>query len=154
MIKINRNVEAVSPVIATILMVAITVTLAATLYMMVGDVGGDDITSLRGSFRHRDGTQFEINSISPKPGHDEVEITLLGNFVDGDGNDIGDGEISGYLDEEAWSFLNDDKVKGGSRFDIQYIEDASEVDWDHEDTDLEEVVLQISGVQGTMSYEM
>ncbi|MFP4001858.1 MAG: archaellin/type IV pilin N-terminal domain-containing protein, partial [Thermoplasmata archaeon] len=41
--RLNRNEEAVSPVIATILMVAITVVLAATLYMMVGDIGGDDV---------------------------------------------------------------------------------------------------------------
>jgi len=42
--RLNRKEEAVSPVIATILMVAITVVLAATLYMMVGGFGenGDD----------------------------------------------------------------------------------------------------------------
>ncbi|MBS3817676.1 MAG: type IV pilin [Candidatus Thermoplasmatota archaeon] len=41
--RLNRKEEAVSPVIATILMVAITVVLAATLYMMVGDFGGESV---------------------------------------------------------------------------------------------------------------
>lgn len=39
----NRNEEAVSPVIATILMVAITVVLAAVLYVMVMGMSGDDV---------------------------------------------------------------------------------------------------------------
>ena len=39
--KIRKNSEAVSPVIATILMVAITVVLAAGLYVMVMGFGGD-----------------------------------------------------------------------------------------------------------------
>ncbi len=38
--KIRKNSEAVSPVIATILMVAITVVLAAVLYVMVMGFGG------------------------------------------------------------------------------------------------------------------
>ena len=38
--KIRKNKEAVSPVIATILMVAITVVLAAVLYVMVMGFGG------------------------------------------------------------------------------------------------------------------
>jgi len=55
--RLNRKEEAVSPVIATILMVAITVVLAATLYMMVGGFGenGDDITEpMSGSIEQRD----------------------------------------------------------------------------------------------------
>ena len=38
--KIYRKEEGVSPVIATILMVAITVVLAATVYIMVAGIGG------------------------------------------------------------------------------------------------------------------
>ncbi len=42
---IRKEEEGVSPVIATILMVAITVVLAATLYLMVGNMGGTgDVT--------------------------------------------------------------------------------------------------------------
>jgi len=52
--RLNRREEAVSPVIATILMVAITVVLAATLYMMVGDIGGDRFASVTVSYRVED----------------------------------------------------------------------------------------------------
>ncbi|HPD09254.1 MAG TPA: type IV pilin, partial [Methanomassiliicoccales archaeon] len=38
----KKNTKAVSPVIATILMVAITVVLAAVLYVMVMGFGGSD----------------------------------------------------------------------------------------------------------------
>ncbi|MBM3299544.1 MAG: type IV pilin N-terminal domain-containing protein [Deltaproteobacteria bacterium] len=48
--KIRKDSEAVSPVIATILMVAITVVLAAVLYVMVMGFGGDGATAPTGSF--------------------------------------------------------------------------------------------------------
>ena len=44
--KIYRKEEGVSPVIATILMVAITVVLAATVYIMVAGLGGTSSTPL------------------------------------------------------------------------------------------------------------
>ena len=44
--KIYRKEEGVSPVIATILMVAITVVLAATVYIMVAGLGGTTSTPL------------------------------------------------------------------------------------------------------------
>jgi len=48
--KIRKNSEAVSPVIATILMVAITVVLAAVLYVMVMGFGGPTTQTPTGSF--------------------------------------------------------------------------------------------------------
>jgi flagellin-like protein len=48
--KMRRDSEAVSPVIATILMVAITVVLAAVLYVMVMGFGGPTTTTPTGSF--------------------------------------------------------------------------------------------------------
>ena len=46
----NRNEEAVSPVIATILMVAITVVLAAVLYVMVIGMGGSSNVAVSGNW--------------------------------------------------------------------------------------------------------
>lgn len=48
--KIRKDSEAVSPVIATILMVAITVVLAAVLYVMVMGFGGPGSQQPTGSF--------------------------------------------------------------------------------------------------------
>lgn len=48
--KMRRDSEAVSPVIATILMVAITVVLAAVLYVMVMGFGGPTTQTPTGSF--------------------------------------------------------------------------------------------------------
>jgi flagellin-like protein len=48
--KIRKDSEAVSPVIATILMVAITVVLAAVLYVMVMGFGGSSTQTPTGAF--------------------------------------------------------------------------------------------------------
>jgi flagellin-like protein len=48
--KIRKDKSAVSPVIATILMVAITVVLAAVLYVMVMGFGGTQTSTPTGSF--------------------------------------------------------------------------------------------------------
>jgi flagellin-like protein len=48
--KMRKNREAVSPVIATILMVAITVVLAAVLYVMVMGFGGPSTQTPTGAF--------------------------------------------------------------------------------------------------------
>ncbi len=59
--NIWKKEEAVSPVIATILMVAITVVLAATLYMMLpGADEGDAVTAMSGS-RSRSGDNWIIS---------------------------------------------------------------------------------------------
>jgi flagellin-like protein len=45
-LSVGRNMDGVSPVIATILLVAITVVLAATLYYMVIGFGGDTASNI------------------------------------------------------------------------------------------------------------
>ena len=62
--------EGVSPVIATILMVAITVVLAATLYLMVGNMGGSQNTPVAGSLSY-------VSSVSdPAHGNATFELVL------------------------------------------------------------------------------
>ena len=66
----RKEEEGVSPVIATILMVAITVVLAATLYLMVGNMGGSQNTPVAGSLSY-------VSSVSdPANGNATFEIVL------------------------------------------------------------------------------
>lgn len=60
--KIRKDTKAVSPVIATILMVAITVVLAAVLYVMVMGFGGGETQTPTGSFT----STTKINSTAEK----------------------------------------------------------------------------------------
>ncbi len=142
--RLKRNEEGVSPVIATILMVAITVVLAATLYMMVGDFGDDTGSPVGGRIRHRDGTQFAFESLGPPSSADpdDVEITVL--------DDDGVEKDSGTIGEEDWSLLDGDEVVAGSRFDINDLDDL-------EDTitidDIEEIVIRIRGYSGTIDWQ-
>ena len=64
--KTRRDREAVSPVIATILMVAITVVLAAVLYVMVMGFGTGNQTTPTGAFAStRTGTgNYQVNLVS------------------------------------------------------------------------------------------
>jgi flagellin-like protein len=61
--KKRKNSEAVSPVIATILMVAITVVLAAVLYVMVMGFGGGTTNTPTGAFT---GTPQSVTATSYK----------------------------------------------------------------------------------------
>ncbi|MFO7992153.1 MAG: archaellin/type IV pilin N-terminal domain-containing protein [Thermoplasmata archaeon] len=79
--RVLKN-EAVSPVIATILMVAITVVLAATLYMMLPK-GGDSGTQQSGSFGGTEKTQdadgyvaYQIKFASFSPSRAISELTF------------------------------------------------------------------------------
>jgi len=62
--RVLNDDEAVSPVIATILMVAITVVLAATLYMMLpkGGTGGSDVSMNASITSTNEGWRISINS--------------------------------------------------------------------------------------------
>ncbi len=80
--KTRRNEEAVSPVIATILMVAITVVLAAVLYVMVIGFGGGGQQAPPGTFKPFDVTSnqnvtitFDTFSPAPKPMDIKVILT-------------------------------------------------------------------------------
>ncbi|MFP4141710.1 MAG: archaellin/type IV pilin N-terminal domain-containing protein [Thermoplasmata archaeon] len=152
--RLNRNEEAVSPVIATILMVAITVVLAATLYMMVGDIGGDDVQQLTGGFDESDNghPEYEFASISPNPDVEDVEITVIGNDTTTDDVDDFDETYTFDDHEGAWSFLNDDdQVVGGSRFDLSDMDSDPADDGSWDDIDVDEIVIQVDDVDGTIS---
>ena len=87
--KIKRDSEAVSPVIATILMVAITVVLAAVLLVLVLNIGEDSI-AVTGS----------ISYVSDTPGEaseGNLTVTFLSQTlpqsdvrIDVNGEDLGD----------------------------------------------------------------
>ena len=81
--KMRKDKSAVSPVIATILMVAITVVLAAVLYVMVMGFGGSTNSTPTGSFTSvATGTttaKVNIGVISPKTTYANCKITLIDN---------------------------------------------------------------------------
>ncbi|MFW6144071.1 MAG: archaellin/type IV pilin N-terminal domain-containing protein [Candidatus Natronoplasma sp.] len=147
--RLKRNEEGVSPVIATILMVAITVVLAATLYMMVGDIGGDTTSSVAGRITDREidnstsTAEFEFVSLeqpsSADPG--DLEITVL--YEDG-----GEDDFDGDTLSNDWSLLNDDgEVVGGSRFDL-----GGDLG-DDDPENIEEVIIRIDGYSGQIAWE-
>jgi len=67
----KKNTKAVSPVIATILMVAITVVLAAVLYVMVMGFGGDGGSTPSGSF----------TAVQKIGGTDNIEKVIFGQIT-------------------------------------------------------------------------
>ncbi len=163
--RLNRKEEAVSPVIATILMVAITVVLAATLYIMVADIGGEDVGSLTGSLSVHDRSTSDGNvvlniaSISPST-HDieDVQVELydgtddLATELDGVAGDR-DNFDDGY--SLAWTRLSDDgeTLDSTARLWIEFEEHHAEWD-DGYDFDGYEVVLTVDGIGGSVTYEL
>jgi len=81
---IRKDAEAVSPVIATILMVAITVVLAAVLYVMVLGFGGTSVTTPTATYSKSPislGEQVNIVSITRADvAWDQIKV----QFSDGD----------------------------------------------------------------------
>jgi flagellin-like protein len=87
---IREDEEAVSPVIATILMVAITVVLAAVLYVMVSGLIGSpgstpQIMGVRVQ-RSSDGTNWIVEVINTPTGKQYTTTTLAINRGDGSSN--------------------------------------------------------------------
>ncbi len=85
---IRRDREAVSPVIATILMVAITVVLAAVLYVMVsglvagpGDIPQPIGVSVTGTLAG--GTQWKISIASAPSSPLASDVTFVAIYLDG-----------------------------------------------------------------------
>jgi len=78
--SVRRNEEAVSPVIATILMVAITVVLAAVLYVMVLGFGGGGTTTPTATYARStitDGQRVNIVDITDKEvSWDDVKVQV------------------------------------------------------------------------------
>ncbi len=146
--QIWKKQEAVSPVIATILMVAITVVLAATLYMMLP--GGDDTgTLLSGRISVRTaGTQFsmpngtiqiEFSMTAPRSVQpDRLTIDLINPA----------GASQSYVPADtAWSLLGEDnRVVTGTRLTIPGTA------FNAGDTLRgSEIVVRVDGYDGTMS---
>ena len=78
--KMRKDKSAVSPVIATILMVAITVVLAAVLYVMVMGFGGSTASTPTGAFTSATGAstakQINIGVISPTTKWTDCKVTI------------------------------------------------------------------------------
>ena len=101
--EIYRKEKGVSPVIATILMVAITVVLAATVYIMVSNMGSVNTNHLAGSLILHDENKekgyynytlsISINSIAPE----NAVITVNGQKLNYSQANPGNNE---------WSFID------------------------------------------------
>ena len=143
--NILKNEEAVSPVIATILMVAITVVLAATLYMMLPS-SEDQERLLAGEFSAEyDGEDnvviinFDTMSKPASVERRHVEFYFVGTE--------GDEQIFG--DDVEWDYLNqNDEVRGGSE---------ATVNWEELENDIgepESVGIFIDGYEGSRIIDL
>jgi len=101
--KLWEDKTGVSPIIAVILMVAITVVLAATIYVWVsgfgGGGGGSNIAlSLRQVDHGENYVEYEVQSVSGNPGWSDLECTVGGtasSFASSSGGaTVSDNEIN------------------------------------------------------------
>ncbi|MFP4196505.1 MAG: archaellin/type IV pilin N-terminal domain-containing protein [Methanomassiliicoccales archaeon] len=130
--KIRKDSEGVSPVIATILMVAITVVLAAVLYVMVMGFGGGGTQTPTGSFTNveKDGDSYRayFGSFSPDTDYDEVTLNIqdddnsdtsdtLNEYTDnGDGDDVELGDVTFTID--VTDLAENDRISNGDYITI------------------------------------
>ena len=152
--SLKRREEAVSPVIATILMVAITVVLAATLYMMVGDIGGNQVGEFFGSMsigdRGDDYVRVDIDTMSPSS-RDLSDITVRLYNPDDDEVCVLSGVQSNTQNSYTlrWTRLSDDD---------ETVDTTSRLWVEHEDDEHDfsgyEVVMTASGRSGSISQEL
>ncbi len=144
----NRNIfrdeSAVSPVIATILMVAITVVLAATLYMMLPsaeDAGTPVSGNLGAETRTVDEEDrviinFNTMGTPSRPAWDTLEI-----YIDGD-------LVEGYTDDDFTFLTGDGQVRSGSSLTLTTeIEYTGDWQWN---ADPDEVVVFFDGYDGSL----
>jgi len=134
--KFRKDSRAVSPVIATILMVAITVVLAAVLYVMVMGFGGGETEMPVGSFtshtKNADGNYtLTFGSFSPETSWQDVRFilehngTLIGSsksLDSGNGSAIwttDPGNITWYI----FDLADDGLISSGDRLTIYTIGD-------------------------------
>jgi len=160
--RLKRNEEGVSPVIATILMVAITVVLAATLWMML-DTDDDPARDFYGTLSVEDRgslndfgsyTRVDIGSISPSSVPIEDVTVTLYDAGDGFVTDL-EGETGERADEAdelddfnlAWTRI-DDELDDTGRLYVEY--DDDEVD----NIDGYEVEITVDGYSGSMNQEL
>ncbi|MDD1772915.1 MAG: type IV pilin [Methanomassiliicoccales archaeon] len=115
----KKNNKAVSPVIATILMVAITVVLAAVLYVMVMGMSGGDTASSPTCTLQTDSNNNVVISISPATAFGTMSFKI----ADEDAVDFADGASCTYGTTNTITATfddvgADDKVTTGDYFTI------------------------------------
>lgn len=109
--KFDKNSEAVSPVIATILMVAVTVVIAAVVYTYVGGMGSskESTPTVSLSAEGRNGNTITLKH----DGGDELQWSDLKILIDGSeisSNDYGTGTFSVGEEQD----IKDDASSGTS----------------------------------------
>jgi flagellin-like protein len=122
--KMKKSKEAVSPVIATILMVAITVVLAAVLYVMVMGFGSNPDNNPTASLS-KDTTQVAhqekvmIASISDPQDYSNIKMSLVWNstsvFTIATGTIVGTPAATGFT-VQFFDVANDGKLGNGDYF--------------------------------------
>jgi len=143
-------------------MVAITVVLAATLYMMVGDIGGDEIGEFFGeaSIGERGTDEYnneyvrvDIDTMSPSSVDvNDVTVTLYDTTdddvvtLDGEQGSRADSDLGENNYNLAWTRLTNEEVDTTSRL---YVEGQSGYDFDGY-----EVVITVSGRSGSITQEL
>lgn len=161
--SINRSVEGVSPVIATILLVAITVVLAATLYSMVDTFSAEESESpLIGNLSRRDSRTLSLGLTTPSSASlEDVTVSLLGTYHDGETIDLRfeDWDEENTADDgryqAVWYLLhNDEEIGSGSRlrFYRRRFDTLHRITFD-EFRDLE-VIMRIEDYSGTITREL
>ncbi|MFW6141645.1 MAG: archaellin/type IV pilin N-terminal domain-containing protein [Candidatus Saliniplasma sp.] len=149
--NVLKNEEAVSPVIATILMVAITVVLAATLYMMLPDAeettnpvsgtisaeyeedyGGQDVVII----------SFDVMGTPRQPELDDLEVNIVGDTQDPVEEDLSTDDLV------DWSYLTEDDTV--VRADSEIV-----LEWKHAETEEpNRVVIFIDGYDGSLTADI
>ena len=111
--KMRKDKSAVSPVIATILMVAITVVLAAVLYVMVMGFGGSTASNPPAATLQKNGSVLTI-SMNP-----QIDSTKIGIKV-GAAAASAIGAASNLQPSQKWTFTqpNTGKVTTGDQISL------------------------------------
>jgi len=111
--KIRKDKSAVSPVIATILMVAITVVLAAVLYVMVMGFGGSTASNAPAATLQKNGNVLTI-SMNPQTDSAKIGIKVSG------GTPSAIGAATGLQPSQKWTYAqtNANKVTTGDQITL------------------------------------
>ncbi|MFH0816451.1 MAG: archaellin/type IV pilin N-terminal domain-containing protein [Methanobacteriota archaeon] len=159
--RIWRNKEGVSPVIATILMVAITVVLAAVLYVMVsGYMTGGGGTPLSGSLTYRTSDSTPNSGVAKA----EVSVTAPSNGLCSDyGITVTDpwdgstGKMTYDTGTEEWTDGNITVTITHLVSDATHIQGGDRLvltNTDDEPVNGYEVIVSVTGYSGTMSFKV
>lgn len=144
--NVLRDEQAVSPVIAIILLVAITVVLAATLYVMLGDFGDEELKGeLHGDLwiEEREEGSLRLGFISLSPSSLNLQGTTVTLYND---NDETIARLEGEKGDEdfedfnlRWTRLDgdEDEVRSSSKLWVEYDPDA------YDEDDLEDYEIMI-----------